>query len=508
MRAKAAFLVLFALLIGALTGCQGNHTGNYTGSDAKSRTESASLLVKEEGSVNGESLYYIEYEYDQYGNEISRKSYNADGSEGDWLRYCYDELDFLCEFMQVEGYDENDRSSAYFSKYADYEFAYDSYGRLTRMRTGQLAHAYEGVTMIEYSYETKNVQPQPQETPAPLTETAYLKISETTTALDEPDDTHIEYEYNAYGEEISENRGDTLYKMVYDRNGNVIIRSTYDLDPETGESTFLHRHVTAYDIQGRKIYYGQNERGDMLNTNGYISYYSYEGDNEDWTKGETTMRPLAEDDPAYDLMNQIIEKDYGEYGIEGERTYSKSGELLSSYAYRYETGMYDDTNHFVSCEKLNTDTGESLSAEYKVYNPDDVLIGIDTYRSSLLSNRHMYEYWADGTIKNEFVSEYEQAAGSAKTSITEYREDGQVLREEYSDNFGESSAEYTYDENANLLEVIRTMHDDSGVTIHKTEYQYDEHGNCVKKTAYDEHGVVTRTTEYTYEARQVLKRAA
>lgn len=120
--------------------------------------ENYMFCVAEEKAIKNDNtvLYRIEYEYDEAGNEVSRKAYGADGMEKkELLNYAYDKHDILKEYWSVEP-DTEDRPTGYWKTYEDYEFVYDSFGRLV---TWWFYDDNEyGVSKITYTYDAIRIQ--------------------------------------------------------------------------------------------------------------------------------------------------------------------------------------------------------------------------------------------------------------------------------------------------------------------------------------------------------------
>lgn len=82
------------------------------------------------------------------------------------------------------------------------------------------------------------------------------------------------------------------------------------------------------------------------------------------------------------------------------------------------------------------------------------------------------------------------------STVNEYDAQGKLLHSRSED--GDCIYESTYDENENLIEVLR-YDAASGEFLHREAWGYDENSNCLNFTEYDAAGEILGRSEYTYD---------
>lgn len=143
---KNAILLMCIML---LCGCSMGNTAKENSQE--DFDEYAYYVASEEGIKKDNTvLYRIEYEYDEDGNEISRKAFDAEGREDkDLLSYAYDQQEILEEYWTVAPREET--VTGYWRTYKDYDFTYDARGNLTTWNIYDDNEAE--LAKIEYTYK-------------------------------------------------------------------------------------------------------------------------------------------------------------------------------------------------------------------------------------------------------------------------------------------------------------------------------------------------------------------
>lgn len=151
-------------------------------------------------------------------------------------------------------------------------------------------------------------------------------------------------------------------------------------------------------------------------------------------------------------------------------------------------------------EQINTYSGGHTIRSVYEYNEDWSTASITTYENGELDSTITYEMTDTGYITRGIGQD-----GTEETLevVVTRDENGNILRtEQYVNGALSTTAEYTHDENGNMLTYFADVID-AGMTL-RQEFTYDKNGNKIKAVADNGYGVTT--TEYTYDAQNRLVR--
>ena len=281
-------------------------------------------------------------------------------------------------------------------------------------------------------------------------------------------------------------------KSTYDEEGRTL---TYLWEDEYGTESYAY----TYDELGRAVSY----------TYDYVGTYG----EEPWEEHSTTTY-------TYDMWGQLATV-----------AYQSTGDVVSETNY-----TYDDDGRTLVEETLGN---QGRTTYYSTYDEAGNLIRYACAYDDEVAFVNEYEYDAQGreirsrylgadgevisTSETTYVSDLEQVGvytseTYSSTSHVFYDENGNLIRNEWTDGTTTSVGTTIYDENNNILQDEYTSEDFSRVTV----YTYNEAGLLVKEESstsdndyiveeytYDEAGNVltdvyrnsgyTRTISYTYD---------
>ena len=240
-----------------------------------------------------------------------------------------------------------------------------------------------------------------------------------------------------------------------------------------------------------------------------------------------TYPTVSETIYLYDEQCNLIQKshsnkpkDFDPNGLETAQeqiyTYNNSGNLIEEtfeiHTYQYSSGVryhhidtttttyaYDHNNHIIEARYTETDSGGKQSSGYNEYiyydsNPGEHMI---------TSDQGWRKYYnADGTLSWE-----ENWMGTTECKYFENGNLKSVSTRSASSNGKEIfySTEYTYEwDISSGKQIVYDSHTNPDLNG-KTECEYDQYGNCIKKTRYNADGTLDSITEYTYWDKDMIQ---
>ncbi len=338
----------------------------------------------------------------------------------------------------------------------------------------------------------------------------------------------------------SENTYDEESRLLtvtrYDEAGNVVVSAcrTYDAQGnllreyvERGEE--IIEEVRTYDEEGNLLTLTTNRDGQVE-----TEIHTYDAQGNHLSENHSLNGEPHPKEPshtwAYDDRGNLVE--YRRYlaGVPGQ----------------YALFTYDDQNRLLSCATYQTDG--SICQEYYTWDEADRQIRYEKVtttadgKEKTFAREMEYDMWGNRVAEREFYEnglvivvtwEYDQD----RHLLHHYRkghydqrwvydEKGNLIRETH-DLYGKThEITYTYDENGNMLTMVKTYddgrvvetvwtYDENGnqLTMRRTgwedaeaSYVYDAQGNLIQSTSITSAG--TSTTTYTYTAIEVTAEQA
>lgn len=211
-----------------------------------------------------------------------------------------------------------------------------------------------------------------------------------------------------------------------------------------------------------------------------------------------------------DKKGQVIERVYSNSNEEPLfkriNYYDKKGNKTKHLGYTQEdnepykeTLKYDKSDNIL--EEVDYVDGGPLKTLYK-YDEKDNLIE----KSELMVDNPMmtetYEYDKEGKL---LASKQDEGRTSHATFVFEkkYREGKETERKVYKNGEPDGRFVYKYDDRGNRIEYQQFDLDDNLVSGEKTDFEYDQKGNWIKKIPLDRRGIpqylVEREIEYFKE---------
>ena len=387
------------------------------------------------------------YNYDAHGNLSDYID-----AKGNKISYTYNLND---ELIKIKG--ENGTITTY---------EYDSVGNLTRQTD---ARGNE----TDYEYDAENNLIQITSADGKVERLTY-DIAGNLKSLIYPDGTTIDYDYDKLNrlieKDYTSDKESSSVMYAYDTDGNRI-----SMDDRTGNTSYtydiLGRLSSVTDSNDKEIHYSYDEAGrlkDVTYADG--SKISYEYDKND--NIIKVSSPSGDTTYIYDMLDRVIKEErpdkstteyiYGENGLKSITNKDEAGELLSSFAYEYDTLGY-----------ITKET-----ASQKVIDEDGT--------KRLVNAIRVYEYTDSGEIK-EFVETQDK---ETVTYTYAYDKAGNRTSLTISGGGKDETIKYEYSDTNRL---ISTKSNISGITT----YDYDENGNLISEA----NGDIEKTYEYTVEQR-------
>ncbi len=402
-------------------------------------------------SLEGNMLSWTDYIYDENGNRVKIEKFESDGTPKEWTDIQYNsegirirEADYYKgELTRL--YEYNDRgleitNNEYGAKSILWEGErreYDADGRVTKIETYNRDYVvYEAIT---YAYDEMGRQ-------------IYYEYKN-------PEEHHIR---------------DT--KNVYDDHGNVIEYTTYD---ETGAIVEAGKRAYQYDEAGRilseKFYSGEG----MLSGYNTFEYYA----NNTYSK-ETRYYPDG-------ISPKVIREYYEDGRCAKEVKYYSDGVTIESIKeYSPEEGLSKYETYYKDGAPKNI---REYSEEYKLlkditYFQSGAVQKLVEYSANGVERYVLYN--EDGSVKQEYVSEYDangnctkKLDASGKYSLNTYNDKNLCIKTE----------EYT--SAGNLIEIFEYGYDDKGNEIaYKYINEMEPWNSCELSHEYNENNMLVKTT--------------
>lgn len=313
-------------------------------------------LLKEEYYEDAILEYYIEYTYDENGNQTEKAFYTSQGErEGIWELYCYDEKgdmvksEFYREFEKFSTstytYDENHNVLTHRYCYADgeeqwhYTFSYDRNGN----KTEQTLTEKDGTVKWTWQYDEKGNL---------LAEKHYEEDGNMDSSKVYTYDNGgrvTEYLYISDGHWKGNVEVDVIehYKYTYDEKGNELSYWYYSwLDDDLSDCDRNYSYEKSYDVNGNVSEYIQyNGNGDEE----YRDQYSYDDDGNvlehtHYNEIGVEYREKYTRDTNGNVTTYVRydEKDEEEYHV--VYTYDENGNLIELV--RYSGGSEEYRNRY------------------------------------------------------------------------------------------------------------------------------------------------------------------
>lgn len=217
------------------------------------------------------------------------------------------------------------------------------------------------------------------------------------------------------------------------------------------------------DNSSSKIMREYDRSGRLIKSGDYDSNGSFA--NENTYKYDANNRIIESKGFYYGSLTGIALNEYNNKGIIDKTVYqNEDGELLATINYRYDKA--DKTLH----GSLQAEDGKSFDRLTKRVDDAGNIVAIVMYDEWGNEEERMeYTYMINGLISETVYIEYDDKEVNG----------------------------YSYDENANLKEMIVTYSDGDEVVI-TYEYKFDENGNWIQRLEYFD-GVLRMLTEREYK---------
>lgn len=174
---------------------------------------------------------------------------------------------------------------------------------------------------------------------------------------------------------------------------------------------------------------------------------------------------------------------------EKEATYTEAltalenGEDNTAYSLFSELGDYKDSKEYLDkfelclAEEISDSFSEGFASSVRTYEYDNNNLILSTLEYDTSLTTTVYEY-SDDNVLTKTTDSFESSSGITSTTVKEYDEYGNVIREVFNNSNGSQSIttyDYTYDENGEpkTCEVVIVMDGQKNTT---TFYVYDNNG--------------------------------
>ena len=303
-----------------------------------------------------------------------------------------------------------------------------------------------------------------------------------------------------------------LVKQEIFENGVLIASSVMEYSEKNGVMSY--KEETVGNICTKTEYNTNNisDKQEIFRRRTYVdgklaSLYEYTGAYKNPQYKETFYDENGQATHAY--IYKTGEEDADIIGIHTYE-YHTSGYIFREYFYNVKNGEnqisyineYDETGYIARCESFTYSSGGSVSQkDVIVYGKNGAILQTMVYKSLstelYLDSEVCYEYHANGNISKKTEISYYTDGTVDKTTVTEYDEQGRLLRSYY--NGGESDTSETLCAYGEDGERIKYEIYKNGKLIHRELTEHDENGNIVHTEEWKNGAVFESFMSYTPE---------
>ncbi len=435
---KISVVVSLALVLAGFAGCGKSSEGVYEiVKDEEEEKEQHWFLTKSETYEDGIKIAEEEHSYNESGIEIYsyEASYDYAGSLKESYEYEYNDEGLETKYVRCN-LDHNNMHDENTTLYT-----YDAAGNLISEEYLGNGDVSKGKKLYEYDSEGWEIH--------------RTEYDENENVIDE---SISEYDDNGnilLFERISQDYYKVLYQ--YDENGNEIQREYY---ADYGEGEEYIKYVFEYDDMNNRISSKKYDEGNALISTTQTEYY----EGNDAVKNETIIDYDDEGKIRYQSSREVNEDGYL---IESEVTDSDGNKSTSKNTF-YKNG-------YLKKEKWKDEDG-SFHRTYE-YDEYGRCIESKKYKGLILVEAYATEYSEEGLVLKEIHTTTDSWIAKEKIKETReytYNENGQLIKEVFSDDefYGDGFYEYEYDADGNMILMSEKTKNGLCIKSVSCEYEY------------------------------------
>ncbi len=320
-------------------------------------------------------------------------------------------------------------------------------------------------------------------------------------------DTRAEYDIYTPAKQLVATEYDTFNKhgdlLVTERkklDGTTLFKEEHTHNYEYDNNGNITKHVHIFEGEElERIDYAYNAVGNVIKESNYYGGRLYGV--QEFNDNGNVIKQMSYDENG--VETERYEMTYNEMGLPLKQTMFENGKEVG-----HMQASYDENGNMTKLVTVQ-DGVEVSKTEYE-YNNNGYILKETRYENGKEVASELYEYHENGEEKK--FSRYEEGV---LTSLSEYNENGDIIKDMYLYDDGEYLNVYEYDKDGNRIKstayfngVITSLeeYNKNGDTVkyirytdgkeeYCEEYEYNADGVCIKNVCY-ENGVLYSIHEY------------